>query len=146
MKILFHKEPKYLTPQIVICNHELNQEVKELQEKITQIFTKELVVYDEYGATLVPIADIVRIYSENQKVYVQTQEMIGSLRERLYSIEEKLTEHKFIRISNSELVNMHKIKRLDTSMTGTIKMELVGNLEAFVSRRNVSKIKKVLGI
>jgi len=35
---------------------------------------------------------------------------------------------------------------LDTSMTGTIHMYLDGEVETYVSRRYVSKIKQVLGM
>ena len=45
-----------------------------------------------------------------------------------------------------EIVNIKKIKKLDTSLTGTICMYLEGEKMTYVSRRYVSKIKKVLGI
>ena len=56
-------------------------------------------------------------------------------------MEEKLDKTRFVRISNSEIVNLRKIKRMDTSITGTIKMYLEGEIETYVSRRYVSKIK-----
>ena len=61
-------------------------------------------------------------------------------------MEEKLDATRFLRISGSEIVNLHKIKRLDTGITGTIKMYLQENMETYVSRRYVAKIKKALGI
>ena len=61
-------------------------------------------------------------------------------------MEEQLDNRKFVRISNSEIVNIKKIKKLDTSLTGTICMYLEGEKMTYVSRRYVSKIKKVLGI
>ena len=57
------------------------------------------------------------------------------------AVEEKLDKTKFVRISNSEIVNLKKIKRLDTSVTGTIKMYLQSDIETYVSRRCISKIK-----
>jgi len=38
------------------------------------------------------------------------------------------------------------IKRMDISRTGTIGVELVGNINTYASRRYVTKIKKQLGL
>lgn len=61
-------------------------------------------------------------------------------------MEERLDVKRYVRISNSEIINVQKLIKLDTSLTGTIKMYLKGNQETYVSRRYVSKIKKALGI
>ena len=49
-----------------------------------------------------------------------------------------------MRISNSEIVNADKIIRMDLNLIGTIRIYMEGNIESFVSRRYVSKVKKVL--
>ncbi len=54
--------------------------------------------------------------------------------------------NQFVRISNSEIVNLKKVKNFDLSITGTICVELANDTKTYVSRRYVSKIKKVLGI
>lgn len=89
---------------------------------------------------------IIRIYTENQKIYAATANGICRVQQRLFELEELLDGRWFIRISNSEIVNLRKIKRLDTSVTGTILMYLQADIKTFVSRRYVSKIKKVLEI
>ena len=68
------------------------------------------------------------------------------IRLRLYEAEERLDNSKFVRISNSEIVNLKKVKSLDLSFVGTICMELSNGTVSYVSRRYVSKIKKVLGL
>ena len=65
---------------------------------------------------------------------------------RLYELEERLNKRLFVRISNSEIVNLKKIVRLDLSMSGTICVELNNHSTAYVSRRYVTKIKQALGI
>ena len=77
---------------------------------------------------------------------VQTLEGIFDLRERLYELEGKLDRHTFVRISHSEIVNLKKVTALDLSLTGTIKMTLVGDVVCYVSRRYVKKIKEALGL
>ena len=60
--------------------------------------------------------------------------------------EERLDNNLFVRISNSEIVNLKKVKSLDLSFAGTICMELSNGDVSYVSRRYVSKIKKILGL
>ena len=89
---------------------------------------------------------IVKIYAEASKVFAQTEKGSYQIRLRLYEAEEKLNNSKFVRISNSEIVNLKKVKSLDLSFVGTICMELSNGEVSYVSRRYVSKIKRVLGL
>ena len=60
--------------------------------------------------------------------------------------EEKLSGRKFVRISNSEIINLNKTANFDLSFVGTIQVKLKNGDTTFVSRRYVSEIKKILGI
>ena len=68
------------------------------------------------------------------------------IRLRLYELEERLDDRKFVRISHSEIVNLKMVKSLDLSYVGTICMELSNGELCYVSRRYVSKIKRILGL
>ena len=68
------------------------------------------------------------------------------MRPRLYELEERLNKRLFVRISNSEIINLKKVIRLDLSMSGTICVELSNQTTAYVARRYVTKIKQALGI
>lgn len=89
---------------------------------------------------------IYRIYAANQKVFAITDKGEYVLRSRLYELEEQLVREKFIRISNSEIVNLTRIKNFDLSYAGTIGVTLTNGETTFVSRRYVPKIKQALGI
>lgn len=89
---------------------------------------------------------IFRIYAEEGKVLARTESGLYQIRLRLYELEERLDDSKFVRISNSEIVNLKKVKSLDLSFVGTICMELSNKEVSYVSRRYVSKIKKKLGL
>jgi len=77
---------------------------------------------------------------------MQGAKEVYSIQEKLYELEERLDEGQFFRISKSEIVNLKKIKRLDLSITGTIKVILSDGTESYTSRRNVTKLKQILGI
>ena len=66
--------------------------------------------------------------------------------DRLYEIEERLNPHQFVRISNSEIINLKRVDNFDLSFTGTICVKLSNGTTTYVSRRYVAKIKKILGI
>ena len=76
----------------------------------------------------------------------RTESGLYQIRLRLYELEERLDDSKFVRISNSEIVNLKKVKSLDLSFVGTICMELSNGEVSYVSRRYVSKIKKKVGL
>jgi DNA-binding LytR/AlgR family response regulator len=144
MKVSIQIHEKFKEPQVLICNHTITDEVKVLQESIDQVVNKTITAYTENRIHQLPYEAFIRFYAEKQKVYAQTKSEIYVLHTRLYELEQELSERDFVRISNSEIVNLRKIKSLDTSLTGTIKMRLEGEIETYVSRRNVKKIKNAL--
>lgn len=87
-----------------------------------------------------------RVFSLNQKVYIQTANGEFLIKNRLYEIEDVLRKQKFLRISNSEIVNIKKITDIDLSIIGRVCIRLSGDICVYVSRRYIPKIKKSLGI
>ena len=61
-------------------------------------------------------------------------------------LEQTLAGLGFVRISNSEIVNLKKVRGFDLSFAGTICVSLSDGSATYVSRRYVAKIKQVLGI
>ena len=58
---------------------------------------------------------LVRIYAENGKVFARTENGLYQIKLRLYKLEKRLDNSIFVRISNSEIVNLKKVKSLDLS-------------------------------
>ncbi|MEX2804352.1 LytTR family DNA-binding domain-containing protein [Streptococcus sp. H31] len=88
---------------------------------------------------------IVRFYTENKKVFIETAQSIYQSKYRLYQLEELLPEY-FIRISYSEIVNIKQIKELNLSFKGTIQVIFKTGQNTFVSRRSIPNFKKALGL
>ena len=91
-------------------------------------------------------ADIIRVYAAAGKVYGTTEKGDFQLRLRLYEMEERLDKSCFVRISNSEIINLRKVRSFDLSFSGTICVSLSNGSVTYVSRRYMAKIKQVLGI
>ncbi len=145
MVIKFDVSAEYEKPEVHVCVAEMNSEAKKIKDKIEEVFVGSLYGYQEDEVYKIAYSDIVRIYTENKKVYIATEQAVYKIRERLYEMESLLNANDFVRISNTDMVNVDKIEKLDMGF-GTIRMQLAGENEAFVSRRYVSKIKKALGI
>ncbi len=90
--------------------------------------------------------DLIRIFANGGKVFAVTEKGEYVLRQRLYELEERLDAHWFVRISHSEIIHLKKVDHFDLSFTGTICVKLSDGTTTYVSRRYVSRIKKILGI
>lgn len=146
MKIEVKLEPDAKERKVIIVTDAVDEEIRELMKRISREHPKVLACFSEDQLYLLEQSEIVRVYASAGKVFAVTQRGEYTLRLRLYELEERLDSSCFVRISNSEIVNLRKVKSFDLSYTGTIRVALCNGESAFVSRRYVSKIKNVLGI
>ncbi len=144
MKIKYDIQEKYKEIEIHICYQEKDDEATSIYESLRTLFDTKLRVVKGQETTMVVPARIIRIYTENKKVYVRTVDNCYEVKERLYILEKQLKDKEFVRISNSEIVNISQIEKLDVGHAGTIKMYMKNGDVTYVSRRCVSKIKEVL--
>ncbi|MCI9610445.1 MAG: LytTR family transcriptional regulator [Eubacterium sp.] len=135
--------------EVLITAQEQSRTVNALYEHIVEFDKKSLETLTAYRddiAKIVNMTDVFRIYTGNQKVYIQTHQGEYAIRYRLYELEEALDKKQFLRISNSEIVNIKKIRDIDLSIIGRICIRFEDNTQTYVSRRYIPKIKKSLGI
>lgn len=146
MQVEIKIDPSCTEPRILIVTDSVTEEisrvVKKLSEEAPQVLSGSK---DDKFEVLEP-ADLVRVYANAGKVFAVTSRGEYLLRLRLYEVEERLDSRQFVRISNSEILNLKRIKTFDLSFTGTICVKLSDGTVSYVSRRYVSKIKKILGM
>ena len=135
-------------PEILITTAHMTEDVNRVVEFVSRLDDSPTILSGirDDKVELLDYDAIIRIYAEEGKVFARTEQGLYQIRLRLYEVEERLDNGKFVRISNSEIVNLKKVKSLDLSFVGTICMELSNGEVSFVSRRYVSKIKKKLGL
>lgn len=138
-------DKKYKETEIHVLKDSLDDEVRNVVRELHGIFDETLTGTDERGnkCVLRPL-DIVSFYAEGQRVFAIDDSERYSVSSKLYELEEKYGKSGFVRISKSEVVNFKKIKSLDMSFTGTIKVIMKNGYETYTSRRNVAKIKEIL--
>lgn len=144
MKILFDIQQKYEEPELHICSREKNGEVVALKEALDELLMAKITLHRNQESKAVGLFAIVRIYAENKKVYARVGGETYEVRDRLYNLETKLKDKGFVRISNSEIVNVSLIEKLDMGYAGTIKIYMKNGDETYVSRRYVKTIKEEL--
>ncbi len=135
--------------EVLITAQEQSRTVNALYEHIVEFDKKSLETLTAYRddiAKIVNMTDVFRIYTGNQKVYIQTHQGEYAIRYRLYELEAALDKKQFLRITNSEIVNIKKIRDIDLSIIGRICIRFEDNTQTYVSRRYIPKIKKSLGI
>ena len=127
--------------------------IKEIAQKISMMDAngKNTVIpgWDGDYCIQVKQQDLLRIYSLDKKVYLecQTEKEPLLLKMRLYEFEElaeRLGWTDFIRISNTDIINLSHVKKFDMSFSGVVKVIYGEERFAIVSRRYMNKIKDQL--
>lgn len=146
MEIEISIDKNYIIPKIIIKTSSMNEEVQKIVSMLSKDEIKVISGMKEDKVEILDENNISRVYAQNGMVYASTQNGVYVLKSRLYEIEEILNNKKFVRISKSEIINLREVKNFDFSFVGTISVQMKNNDVCYVSRRFVSKIKKILGI
>ncbi len=133
-------------PKIMITAASMTEDLQELIRKLSDHVPSVISGIKDGKIVVLQPEDLIRIYANSGKVFAVTDKGEYVVRLRLYDLEQRLGDSQFVRISNSEIVNLRKISSFDLSFTGTICVKLSNGTVTYVSRRYVSKIKKLLGI
>lgn len=140
-------------PYCVLHAQSESDGIKEIAQKISMMDAsgKNTVIpgWDGDYCIQVKQQDLLRIYSLDKKVYLecQTEEEPLLLKMRLYEFEElaeRLGWTDFIRISNTDIINLSHVKKFDMSFSGVVKVIYGEERFAIVSRRYMNKIKAQL--
>ena len=146
MQVEIKIDDSYIEPKILILTAAMTEDVNLILNKLSENTPQVISGCKNEKIEVIEQEDLIRDYAGSGKVFAVTDKGEYTLRFRLYEIEKRLNHNQFVRISNSEIINLKKVNNFDLSFTGTIRVELTNGTAAYVSRRYVSKIKKILGI
>ena len=140
-------DPAYHDPEVIIRTDQRTPLVEKLIYAIENSAESDHPMIPVYWRdTLVPVSprEIIRIYTENRKIIVCTDQHKYDARLSLRELEEKLDPDRFIRISRFEIVNLRKIASFDFSVAGSIRIRFEDGSETWVARRYVQTIQQTL--
>lgn len=132
--------------KVIVIAKTMSEEVSSIIKKLSEESSEVIAGFKDEKLKVINPEKIIRAYAADGKVYVLDEEGEYRLRIRLYELEERLSGKGFLRISNSEIVNINKIKEFDLSISGTICISFKDGTKTYASRRYVSGIKRNLGI
>lgn len=126
---------------------------KQNTEKITNIINKismedksKVIGFIDTEVFILQINDIWSFYIENNRVYAKTKDKLYKVKYRMYELEEMLKNTSFIRISNSEIINLKAIESLDLGTAGTVIFKFKDGSTTYASRRSINRIKNYLNL
>lgn len=146
MDIEVKVDEKYDNPKIVIYTNKVDAEISNIIDGISSINQKFLKAYKDEKLYILNQNEIETIYSENGRICVRCNNEIFNIKNRLYELETLLDRKIFVRISNSEIVNLNKVENIDFKVVGTLILNFKSGNKAYASRRYIPKIKEFLGI
>lgn len=148
MKVEVKLDESYLEPKMVIYTSSINDEIEKIINKLIELPNSNNLLFGlkDQVIKMINPNEVIRIYANNGKIFAVCDSGEYILKLKLYELEEKCISDYWIRISNSEIINLQKVKHFDLSFTGTILVEFINGQKTSVSRRYVAKIKKILNI
>jgi DNA-binding LytR/AlgR family response regulator len=129
---------------IIITAHKKNELIEEI-EKLINNQKRALFGFVDDDIIPLDLPNIYAIYTSDNKVYVKTKNETLLVRERLYQIEEYLSEE-FIKINQGCIVNMKKVLKFETSSNASIKVILKNGFSDYISRRELKNVKRRIGL
>ncbi len=145
IKLIIDQEWPKLT--VYIKNKERNEDVEALIAAVQAFSDRKIPLIPAYfreSMVMLPQRQIIRLYIHNRKLMVQTAERLYEVRKPLREVEELLDQSRFVRISQSETINLRRVKSFDFSTVGTIGVEFENGETTWVARRRVKDVKEAL--
>ena len=133
------------------CEEEIILKLKRqgpIAEKIKDLIfscERELVGYSKDAIVPIEISHVDCFTTVGGVVFAIVGDERLRLRERLYTLEERLGDG-FVRISQSTIANVKKIIRFDSSFSGALVAVFENGYRDNVSRRHIKAVKERFGI
>lgn len=131
--------------QVLIKCKQVDERINRLKAHI-ELFDNKIHAKGENDYRMVNAMEILYFESVDERVFLYTEEAVMEVKQRLYELEEILSEKDFIRISKSQIVNINKIKALKPEINRTILATMCNGEQLYVSRKYVKEFRALLGV
>lgn len=145
MKVHLHIEEQQQDIEVHIYTPELNEQVEQIMQKLKAPKTGNLIGYLDLDIYLLKIEDIFSVFTEDTKVFLQTDEHEYECKSKLYELEARY-DNELIRINKSMLVNLTKIASIQSKLLGHPQLILTNGVSVKVSRKYFTLLKAKIGL
>ena len=140
-------DERYADPKVTIQTKARTEQVENIIHAIESAAENEFPLIPGMlndRVELISQRDIVRVYTEKRKIIIQTDLKTYQSNKTLSAIEDMLNPGRFFRISQSEIINLYKVKNFKFDIAGTIGVELEDGTKTWVARSRVKAIKSII--
>ena len=124
MEVEIKIDSSYTEPKIIIMAASMTEDINSIVKKISEETSLIISGSRNDKIEVLEQSELIRIYAGGGRVFAVTDKGEYVLRLRLYELEKRLSSCQFVRISNSEIINLKKVSHFDLSFTGTICVKL----------------------
>ena len=127
-------DEKFEDPKITIQTKERTKQIEDIIEAIENASGKDFPMLPGLSGEKVELLsqrDIVRVYTSGRKLIIQTDKNSYFSTKSLSNVEELLNPDRFIKISQSEIVNIRKVKNFEIKLAGTIGIVFENGLNSY---------------
>lgn len=145
MKVHLHIESEREEIEIHVHAPKYDKAVEQLMKKLNNTSQESIAGYLNGDIHLLKPEDIYSIFSEDGKVFLQTDEEEFEAKNKLYELEERF-DSIFIRVNKSLLVNVDKIIAIQSKVLSNPQIVLANEAVFPVSRTYFKLLKEALGL
>lgn len=138
---------EYKDIEVCINSPERNDLVVRLEKELANINDETLsqvIGIQNNDIYIIKTSNIIEFFSEEKNNYCRTKDGIFRIKEKMYYLEEALSNKEFVRISNSAIVNINHVKCFNTSVIGRIQVKFKDGTTEDVSKRRTPEIMSFL--
>lgn len=146
IKINTNISNEYQDIQITINAPSLDKQTQLIIDTISNISSDctQIIGQLDNNVYILQIDDILCFYADEKYNYCQTLQNKFRVKNTLYELEQRLNKQNWIRISNSCIVNLNRIKCFDIGTVGSIVVVLEDGAKKDVSKRKIKDVMKLL--
>lgn len=143
MRLIMCERQDLETPEVTIAYREITPSVQRVSEYVRNVERTILCKKDneEYG---ILINDIFYFESVDKKVFVYCEKEVYRTNDKLYELEEMLSQSGFVRVSKSVLINVEKLTGIKTLANSKLEAKLSNGESVCVTRKYLKDIKNEL--
>lgn len=131
--------------EVILKYRELDREMQDVLHFLQHSSAKILAQKDKETFLLQP-HEVYFVESVDNRVFLYTKEHVLEVQEPLASFEHKYEHAGLVRIGKSQLVNLHRIKKLKSVLNSRIEVTLESGDKLIVSRHYARSFKSRLGL
>jgi len=141
-KLKFIHDETVEETEVIIRAKEQTEEINKILELLGGEKLSCQLLSDEQ---IIDMNDIIIISKSGRFISIKTINGQYVLSEPLYQVETKLNPTWFVKISQSEIVNLKYVKEWSFEGGGIIKIKMINGIKSYTSRRYTKHIKEILG-